>query len=139
MKVFFAGSIRGGRQLISTYRHIMDLVKSCDHTIMSEHVVSRDLERKEAAMSEQEIFEKDIDWIREADCVIAEVTVPSTGTGYEICHAITLRKPVLCLYAEGSNASAMVLGNTSRYLTVRSYSDPSQIEEMLLDFLKQPK
>lgn len=132
MKIFFAGSIRGGRQLIPTYNHIISFLKSHDHVIISEHVAAKALEKMEARLSEQEIFGKDTHWIEESDCVIAEVTVPSTGVGYEICHAIAHKKPVLCVYEEGAKVSAMVLGNTS--VTAKPYSDKKQLEKILLDF-----
>lgn len=134
MKIFFAGSIRGGRQLMPLYQYIIHFLKSSNHTIISEHVASQDLEKVEAKMSEEEIFEKDMNWIEKADCVIAEVTIPSTGTGYEICHAVNLGKPVLCVYEEGANVSAMVLGN--KFVTAKSYSDLTQLEKILLHFLK---
>ena len=137
MKIFFAGSIRGGRQLIPTYRYIISLLKSHGYTIISEHVASQVLEELEADITEQDIFEKDTRWIEESDCVIAEVTVPSTGVGYEICHAAGHRKPVLCIYEEGAKVSAMVLGNTSRYVTAKVYSSKQQLEKILLDFLEK--
>lgn len=133
MKIFFAGSIRGGRQLLPTYEHIISFLISRNFKIMSEHVGLKELEKIEEKMSEQEIFEKDVTWINESDCVIADVTVPSIGVGYEICHAINQNKPVLCVYETGAKASAMVLGNSM--LEARSYSDTSQLEMILLDFL----
>jgi 2'-deoxynucleoside 5'-phosphate N-hydrolase len=135
MKIFFAGSIRGGRQLIPEYRYIIRFLKSRNYTVISEHVAAEGLEKAEAKMSEQAIYEKDVTWIEESDRVIAEITVPSIGVGYEICHAARHRKPVLCVYQEGTKASAMVLGNTTGYVTSRSYSEIKQLEEILLDFL----
>ena len=137
MKVFFAGSIRGGRKLIPTYRRIIDFLISRNYVIISEHVASPVLEELEANITEQDIFEKDTHWIEESDCVIAEVTIPSTGVGYEICHAVAHRKPVLCVYEKGSKVSAMVLGNTSRYVAAKAYSDDEQLERILLEFLKK--
>ncbi len=135
MKIFFAGSIRGGRQLIPTYHYIIGFLKSRNYNVISEHVAAEGLEKVEAKMSEQEIYEKDVNWIEESDRVIAEITVPSIGVGYEICHAAMHKKPVLCVYQEGSKASAMALGNTTGYVTSRSYSDKKQLEKLLLDFL----
>jgi len=137
MKVFFSGSIRGGRQLISTYEHIINFVKSSGHTVLSEHVGVRNLEKVEEKMSEQEIFEKDIGWIEESDCVIADVTVPSVGVGYEVCHALAVGKPVLCVYEVGAKASAMVLGNTSEFITVRSYSEMGEVKKIVREFLEK--
>jgi nucleoside 2-deoxyribosyltransferase len=136
MKIFFAGSIRGGRQLIPTYQYIIRFLKSRNFTVISEHVASEGLEKVEAKMTEQEIFEKDANWIEESDRVVAEITVPSIGVGYEICHAAKHQKPVLCVYQEGTNASAMVLGNSTGYVTAKTYSNKNQLEEMLLEFLK---
>ncbi|MCZ7397345.1 MAG: nucleoside 2-deoxyribosyltransferase [Candidatus Methanoperedens sp.] len=135
MKIFFAGSIRGGRQLIPTYQYIIRFLKYRNYTVISEHVAAEGLEKVEAKMSEQEIYEKDANWIKVCDRVIAEITVPSIGVGYEICHAVKHQKPVLCVYQEGAKASAMVLGNTTGYVTAKSYSDKKQLEEILLDFL----
>jgi nucleoside 2-deoxyribosyltransferase len=102
-------------------------------------VADKSLEKIEAKMSEEEIFQKDTNWIEESDCVIAEVTIPSTGVGYEICHAVSHQKPVLCIYEERAKVSAMVLGNTSKYVTAKSYSDKKQLEEILIDFLEKMK
>ena len=135
MKIFFAGSIRGGRQLIPTYQYIINFLKSRDYSVISEHVAAEGLEKVEATMTEQEIYEKDANWVEESDCVIADITVPSIGVGYEICHAIKHKKPVLCVYQEGANASAMVLGNSTGYVTAKPYSDKKQLEEILLEFL----
>ncbi len=137
MKIFFAGSIRGGRQLIPTYLYIIRFLKSQKYTVISEHVASEALEKVEAKMTEQDIYEKDANWIEESDCLIADITVPSIGVGYEICHAVKHQKPVLCVYQEGTKASAMVLGNTTGYVTAKSYSDKKQLEEILLDFLSE--
>lgn len=139
MKIFFAGSIRGGRQLIPTYQYIIRFLISRDLTVISEHVAAEGLEKVEARMTEQEIYEKDANWIEESDCVVAEITVPSIGVGYEICHAVKHKKPVLCLYETGARASAMVLGNTSGFVTAKSYSDKKQLEEILLDFFNLDK
>lgn len=135
MKIFFAGSIRGGRQLIPRYQHIIRFLKQRNYTVISEHVAAEGLEKVEATMSEKEIYEKDANWIEECDRVIAEITVPSIGVGYEICHAVKHKKPVLCIYQEGAKASAMALGNTTGYVTSKSYSDKKQLEDILLDFL----
>jgi len=135
MKIFFAGSIRGGRQLIPTYQYIIRFLKSRNFTVISEHVAAEGLEKVEARMTEQEIYEKDANWIEESDRVVADITVPSIGVGYEICHAVKHNKPVLCVYQEGAKASAMVLGNSRGYVTAKSYSDKNQLEEILLEFL----
>ncbi len=93
------------------YKQIIQLLKKMGHTIVREHVASTRLEEAEARLTDEEIFKSDTGFIDECDCLIAEVTMPSIGVGYEICYAVSKGKRVLCLYKKGTNVSAMVLGN----------------------------
>jgi nucleoside 2-deoxyribosyltransferase len=125
MRIFFAGSIRGGRNLLPVYKQIIQMLKKLGHTIVSEHVASAKLEEAEAKLTEEGIFRSDVSFIDECDCLVAEVTMPSTGVGYEICYAVSKGKRVLCLYKEGTNVSAMVLGN--RRVTSIQYVDVERL------------
>lgn len=129
MRIFFAGSIRGGRNLLPVYKQIIQLLKKLGHTIVSEHVASAKLEEAEAKLTDEEIFKSDIRFIDECDCLVAEVTMPSTGVGYEICYAVSRNKRVLCLYKEGTNVSAMVLGNKD--LILIPYVNTEDLRESL--------
>ena len=44
------------------------------------------------------IHDRDVRLLGEADCVVAEVTIPSHGVGYEIGRAVSMSKKILCLY-----------------------------------------
>jgi nucleoside 2-deoxyribosyltransferase len=111
MKIFFAGSIRGGRSMLPVYIQIVEILKKQGHKVVSEHVASVDLEKIEAKITDKEIFNNDIGYVNECDYLVADVTIPSTGTGYEICYAVSKGKKVLCIYREDANVSAMVRGN----------------------------
>ena len=64
-------------------------------------------------INDNQIFNRDISWLRESDLFIAEVSSPSLGVGYEIGLAEQYNIPILCLYKEKStfSLSAMVSGN----------------------------
>lgn len=91
-------------------------------------------EKNNDGIEPQYIFERDTDWLREADVVVAEVTTPSLGVGYEIGLAESLEKRILCLYREqeDSRVSAMVLGN--RNLSIAQYESITDIEAYLQDY-----
>ena len=60
------------------------------------------------------IFERDVGWLAEADVLVAEVSTPSTGVGYEIATMrYRYRKPVIALYRPAFTArcTAMVSGD----------------------------
>lgn len=135
MKVFFSGSIRGGRELLSVYQHLCTLIVSLGHEVLSEHVADEGLEKMESLMTEQEIFARDMFLLEHSVCLVAEVTLPSIGVGYEICSAVQKNMPVLCLYKEGSNVSAMVQGNPG--VIVQRYSATEELKTILTSFFLQ--
>jgi len=111
MKIFFAGSIRGGRSMLPAYIQIIKKLKMQGHTVVSEHVASEVLEETEAKITDEEICKNDLGYIDGCECLVAEVTISSIGVGYEIGYAVSKGKLVLCIYREEANVSAMVRGN----------------------------
>ncbi|MCZ7400761.1 MAG: nucleoside 2-deoxyribosyltransferase [Candidatus Methanoperedens sp.] len=134
MKIFFAGSIRGGRIMLPVYIQIVDILKKQGHKVVSEHVASVDLEKIEAKITDEEIFNNDIGYVNECECLVADVTIPSIGTGYEICYAVSKRKKVLCIYREDANVSAMVRGNNR--IVSMPYENMEELEKSLAMHLR---
>lgn len=110
-KIYFCGSIRGGRDDAALYQDLIEQLET-HGTILSEHVAKDDVEEEEKQLDEEEIYQRDRDWLNDADMVVAEVTTPSLGVGYELAIAEKLELPTLCLYrTDGDHAlSAMVRG-----------------------------
>ncbi|MEY7849947.1 nucleoside 2-deoxyribosyltransferase [Natrarchaeobius sp. A-rgal3] len=114
MNIFFSGSIRGGRDDRDLYADLIEHLE--DHsTVLTEHVGTENVEQKEAeeGLTDDEIHDQDVEWLRQADIVVAEVTTPSLGVGYELGRAVAWEKPILCLYRPGAehDLSAMIRGN----------------------------
>ncbi len=121
MKIYFAGSIRGGRGDVEIYGGIIAHLRGRGE-VLTEHVGNVDLSSSgEEGLSDTAIYRRDIGWIAEADVVVAEVSTPSLGVGYEIAKAEELGKPVLCLFreSEGRSLSAMIDGSPKA--TIRRY------------------
>jgi nucleoside 2-deoxyribosyltransferase len=89
----------------------------------------------EAALSPGAVYSRDVAWIRECDLLIAEVSVPSHGVGYEIGFALGVGKPVLALHQNGRKVSKMISGNPDENLTVKSYTTPPDAILILSQFL----
>jgi nucleoside 2-deoxyribosyltransferase len=137
VKIYFAGSIAGGRKYLETYKKIVDYLQSQGHEVPTEHIVHPQVLTLENKLTPQEIYNRDIQWIEECKALIAEVSNPSLGVGYEIGYALNIDKPVLCLYQEGIFLSRMILGNTSTKLQVKQYQDVSQCKRLIDAFLLQ--
>eukprot|EP00057_Strongylocentrotus_purpuratus_P033615 XP_792098.2 PREDICTED: putative 2'-deoxynucleoside 5'-phosphate N-hydrolase 1 [Strongylocentrotus purpuratus] len=97
LKIYFCGSIQGGRQDAELYTRIIKQLKQYGQ-VLTEVIGNKDVLRIEAAVTEAEIYEQDIEWLASADVVVAEVTQPSLGVGVELGRAQLLKKKVLCLF-----------------------------------------
>ena len=129
MNFYFAGSIRGGRDRACDYQQIVAFLKTFGN-VLTEHICNRDLTANGEPYSDQEIYERDIGLIRQADILVSEVTQPSLGVGYEIGFAEALRIPVIALYKQSAGRlSAMIRGNP--YVAVLRYSDVEELKIIL--------
>lgn len=112
----------------------------------------------EKSLTDAEILERDMLWLQQSDVVVAEVTQPSLGVGFEIARAITLNKPVLCLFRPSSGLrmlsneqkslrnerfsflclglSALIRGSANnRSFFVGNYEQREDFEKFIHDFL----
>lgn len=136
MKIYFGGSIRGGRRDKETYLKIIEHLKGFGQ-VLTEHVGDQKLTHMgEKGNSVDFIFNRDVKWLKESDVVIIDVSTPSIGVGYEIRMAEELGKKMLCLYhtRENESLSPMVSGNGK--LTVKEYDGLEEAVEHVNEFLK---
>ncbi len=135
MKIYFAGSIRGGRGDASIYESLIGYLWSFGE-VLTEHVGYASLtDEGEDGPVDRYIHDRDMAWLRSCDVVVAEVSVPSLGVGYELGCAVDMNKPVLCLYNSGMGRrlSAMIAGNPS--IRVAEYVSVDEAKQILADFL----
>ena len=125
-KIYFAGSIRGGRADAELYRRIIEYIQKSD-TVLTDHVGNLALSKTEGPPDRDvAIYEQDTAWLRESDLVIAECTTPSLGVGYELAYAEKCGKPVHIFYNKRrTNLSAMISGN--KYFLLHPYREEGEI------------
>jgi nucleoside 2-deoxyribosyltransferase len=138
LKIYLSGAIRGGRDLQKVYEIIVETLSDKGHEVLTFHVASKGVLEEESQTDDKEIFLKDINWLNEADCLVAEVSIPSLGVGYEIAHALNKKTPVLALYDKKfAPISAMITGNNSSFLSVNAYSSIPQLLNLINTFLEK--
>lgn len=131
--IYFAGSIRGGREDASFYAQIIDVLKKFGR-VFTEHVGSADITAGGEAGSPRHIHDRDLDWLKSSDIVVAEVTTPSLGVGYEIARATQWEKPVLCLFRTGTGRTLSSMISGCPGVTVREYVAVTDAAAILDDF-----
>lgn len=118
--IYFAGSIRGGRDDAKIYSQIIEVLKSYG-AVLTEHIGEDEVSFE---MPDRHIHDRDMDWLASSDILIAEVTTPSLGVGYEMGRAVAMDKPVVGLFRTNDETllSAMISGspgvNIHEYSTV---------------------
>jgi 2'-deoxynucleoside 5'-phosphate N-hydrolase len=128
MKIYFAGSIRGGREDALLYARFIRFLKQYG-TVLTEHIGDPSLTVSgDKGISDRNIHDCDLAWLKEADLVVAEVTIASLGVGYEIGKATEFRKKTICLYRDqpGKKLSAMIAGCPA--ITLIHYHTPEEAE-----------
>ncbi len=125
-KVYFAGSIRGGRVDAGLYKRIIEYIQ-CTDTVLTEHVGDLALSALERGpQGDKAIYEQDTAWLRQADILIAECTCPSLGVGYELAYAEHRNIPCHIFYNKSQcQLSAMLTGNT--YFNIYPYEQEEEI------------
>lgn len=124
-KVYFAGSIRGGRVDADLYRRMIEhMQKTC--VVLTEHVGSPHLSLMEQGKRDVEIYDQDTAWLRESDILIGECTCPSLGVGYELAYAEAYGIPCHIFYDRTkTQLSAMLTGNP--YFIIHPYESETDI------------
>ncbi|MBR5048702.1 MAG: peptide-methionine (S)-S-oxide reductase MsrA [Erysipelotrichaceae bacterium] len=130
-RVYFAGSIRGGRQDADLYRQmITHLLKSAD--VLTEHVGNLDLEVRPTP---QEIYQQDMYWLSESDLLIGEVSTPSLGVGYELAYGEKIGVPCHLFCRRSISLSAMLTGDP--YFRIYYYEEPEEVLRKIDEILKK--
>ena len=129
-KVYFAGSIRGGRTDAGLYRRLISYIARTD-TVLTEHVGRPEINVLEQGISmDAQIYEQDTVWLRESDLLIGECTSPSLGVGYELAYAEKLEKPCYIFYDRTkTQLSAMLTGDP--YFHIFPYEKEDDIYPVL--------
>jgi hypothetical protein len=134
MNIYFACSITGGRQFQPVYQAMVSLLLGNGHIVPTSHLADP-VVVSEAVLSPRHVYERDTTWIDESDVLIAEVSIPSHGVGYEVAYALGQGKPVLCLYQGGRSLSKMISGNPDPHLQVSSYHEVGDALSLIETYL----
>ena len=135
MNIYFSCSVIGGRKDEIVYQALVSYLLENHHEVPTAHLSCSEVLDLEAAALPSHVYLRDVAWVRGCEAVIAEVSTPSHGVGYEIALALSLGKPVLCCYRAGQKVSKMIIGNNSPGLRVCEYTTTSQAVEIVRSFL----
>lgn len=100
-----------------------------------------DVEAAEAALSERDVFERDLGWLTAADVVIADASGSSYGVGFEVGYVLGLSehapKRVLVLFdaARRAQVSRLITGNSHVSCVTYAYQDTEDLVRFVSGYL----
>ena len=141
MTIYLACTVRGDRGAVGALRGIADWLEREGHTVLTKHLLADDVDASESSLTERAVFERDMEWLRDADLLIAEASGSSYGVGFEVGYVLgraeRSEQRVLLLFdaARRPLVSRLVSGNTHRCCTTLAYSSPAELQRAVQDFL----
>jgi hypothetical protein len=139
MQIYFAGSIRGGREDAAIYHHLITHLKRFGQ-VLTEHVGNLSLtEKGDDGPNDRYIYERDMLWLSACNAVVAEVSKPSLGVGYELGQAVASAKPVLCLSRQPSDRSLSAMINGCPLIKVIPYASTEEARQAIDGFMGDMK
>ena len=136
MNIYFSCSITGGRQDQLAYAAIVDYLLKENHNVPTAHLSSPNIMDLEQSVTPEEVYKRDVEWVTNCDALVAEVSTPSHGVGYEIALANYLHKPVLCCFRDGKKVSKMISGNPSSLQKVVFYQNTAELVDLVAQFIR---
>ena len=139
MNIYFAGSITGGREKQKDYFELIEYCKQYGN-VLTEHIGTNDTKMKDQPKlsdnEDENVYLKDTNWLNQSDIVIADITIPSTGVGYEIGYAEKLNIPILCLYDNNGTKklTSMIAGNKN--IITKTYKNIEEAKEIIKEFIE---
>jgi nucleoside 2-deoxyribosyltransferase len=134
MIIYCAGPIKGNTTYQENYSEIVRIVESMGHTALSEKSSKFS---STILLSDKQIYTRDIKWIDGSKIVIAEVSGPSLGVGFEVSYALFVKKlPVLAVYHDqAGQISSMITGCTNPLLQIKKYSNVDDLTSTIKKFV----
>jgi nucleoside 2-deoxyribosyltransferase len=135
MNLYFSCSLTGGRRDQPVYAELVAHLHALGHRVLTAHLASAAVTAEDGGVPAEAVFERDTAWLRDCDAVIAEVSTPSHGVGFEVAYALERGKPVLCLAREGIRVSKMLTGIRQAGFAFATYETQEEALAHLESFL----
>jgi hypothetical protein len=133
MNIYLACTVRGDRGAVNALRELAAELESAGHVILTRHLLDDGVDAAEAALSERQVYERDIQWLTAADVLIADASGSSFGVGFEVgwvlADAERTNRRVLLLYRADrrDQISRLIVGNAHPRCTRVAYADADDL------------
>jgi len=137
-KIYFAAAMKGDRSNLKINRQIIQGLLQRGYQILTMFVIDEVLD-VDRGMPPREIFKRDIRLLNETDVVVADISFPSLGVGFEIAYALLQGKKVLalCRVDRLEKTSALIRGISWKGYKLLVYNSAEEAVSKILDELEK--
>ena len=134
MRIYLACTVRGHRESLPCVRALFDGLARHGHDVLTGHLLSDDVEQVEAALSDQAVYERDMQWLGSCDALVAEASGSSYGVGFEVGSVLAASERtgqrVYVLYdaTRRGSISRLISGNTHPRCVTLGYRGVEDVE-----------
>ena len=135
MTIYLACTVRGDRSAVAALRELVHDLETGGHTVLTKHLLDDDIETSESALTERQVFDRDIAWLDACDLLIADASGSSFGVGFEVGYVLgrsdRTQQRVLLLYrADRSDViSRLIIGLAHPRCELIAYADAASLVE----------
>lgn len=137
MRIYLACTVRGDRTAVSAARVIRDELVALGHEVLTSHLLEDGVDTAESALTEAEVFERDLQWLDACDLLVAEASGSSFGVGFEVGYIVgraerTGQRVILCYNADRrEHVSRLIVGNTAPACQVIGYASLDELRDAI--------
>src|SRR5215813_1867575 len=137
MRIYLACTVRGDRSGVQAGREIASHLERRGHEILTTHLLADDVDVAESAITERDVFVRDLEWLSTCDVLVAEASGSTFGVGFEVGYVLA-RAPqtgqrVLLLYDAGRrhSISRLIVGSGGGACVTCGYESLDQVVDFL--------
>jgi hypothetical protein len=110
MRVYLAAAMTSVDRDLPAIAALVGHLERSGHEVPTRHVADPNGRELDAALTDQQLARRDLDWLASCDALVAEVSTPSHGVGIEVMAAVQRLVPVLLLHRRGVRVSRLLHG-----------------------------
>jgi hypothetical protein len=137
MRIYLACTVRGDRGGLLAGRAICERLQHHGHEVLTTHLLADDVEAAEAALTEADVYRRDLDWLTSCDVLVAEASGSSYGVGFEVGYVLgragVSGQRVVLFYdsARRDKVSRLITGNCDEGCTTVGYGSIEELTALI--------
>jgi hypothetical protein len=134
MKIYLGFTVAGNRSSVVAATKIVELLVELGHEVLTRHLIREDAWKTDRSISPQEVYQRDMTWLKRRDLFVAEVSGSSFGSGFETGYLLgATTKKVTLFYRRDveKKVSLMITGITHPNCRLAPYSHLDEVEDWI--------